>query len=177
MSQKALIVVDLEKEWTDPNSEFFVGNISSELERTNRLIDYCRENNYKIIFTRHIEEDSEDVFAERSENTEIMDEIHKKDTDTIINKYRISPFYKTALENELSGTEEVVVAGILTNLCVRSTVQDAYDRDFDITVIKNCCVAFDEETQQFTFKDIKETREEVKFLNLEDFVEWNYELS
>lgn len=172
MSQKALIIVDFEKEWTNPNSELFLGDVSDAIEKTNRLIDYCRENDYKIIFTRHIEEDSEDdIFAKGSENTEIMDEIHKKDTDIVINKHRISPFYKANLENELCDTEEVVIVGILTNLCVRSTVQDTYDRDFDITVIKDCCVAFNEETQQFTFKDLKETREEVEFLNLENFIE------
>lgn len=54
---------------------------------------------------------------------------------------------------------------------MRSLVQDAYDRDFDISVIKDCCVAFDEETQEFTFKDLKATREEIQFLNLNEFIE------
>lgn len=55
--------------------------------------------------------------------------------------------------------------------CVRSTIEDAYDRDFEITVIKDCCISFDEEIQNFTLKDLKETREEIRFLYLDEFIE------
>jgi len=171
MSSKALILVDFEKEWTNESSDYFVGDISEVIERTNKLIDFCRKNNYKIIFTTHIEKDSDGAFAENSENVEIIDEINKQDSDVLIRKNKISPFFKTPLEQELQNIDEIIVCGILTNLCVRSLVQDAYDRDFDIKVIKDCCVAFDDETQEFTFKDLKATREEIEFLNLNEFIE------
>ena len=169
-TSKALIIVDYQKEWMDKSSQYFVGDISSAIAETNQLIEYCRKKGYKIIFTKHIEPDSEKAFSEQSDNTNIIDDIKKQDSDTLITKYRISPFFNTTLDKELKGVEEIVVAGILTNLCVRSTVQDAYDRDFDITVIKDCCVAFDEETQNFTFKDLKATREEIEFLNAGEFI-------
>jgi len=170
MAKKALILVDFEKEWINKDSDYFVGDISDLIKRTNTLIDFCRGLDYKIIFTTHVEEDSENEFAPNSENVEIIGELHKKDSDTLITKNKISPFFKTNLEQELNDINEIVVCGILTNLCVRSVVQDAYDRDFDITVIKDCCVSFDDETQEFTFKDLKATREEVKFINSEEFI-------
>jgi nicotinamidase-related amidase len=169
MQSKALILVDLENEWTDKNSDYFVGDISELIKKTNSLLDYCRKNNYKIIFTTHIEKDSETIFAENSKNVEIIKEINKKDSDVLIKKNKISPFYKTSLEKELKGIKEIVICGILTNLCVRSLAQDAYDRDFQITVIKDCCQAFDDETHEFTIKDLKATREEIEFLNLDEF--------
>jgi len=171
MSSKALMLVDFEKEWIDKSSDYFVGNISEVIERINKLIDYCRKKDFKIIFTAHIEEDSTSSFSKDSENVEIIDQIKKQDSDVLIKKNKISPFFKTSLEQELQGIDEIVVCGILTNLCVRSLVQDAYDRDFEIKVVKDCCVAFDDETQEFTFKDLKATREEVEFLNLNDFVQ------
>jgi nicotinamidase-related amidase len=170
MKPKALVLVDFEREWTDENSDYFVGNISDVIQRTNKLIDFCRANGYKIIFTRHIEKGSEGAFAENSERVELISELHKQDSDVLITKYKISPFYETGLEKELEGINQIVVAGILTNLCVRSLIQDAYDRDFEITVIKDCCTAFDEETQEFTFKDLKATRDEIEFLNLDEFI-------
>ena len=170
MSPKALICVDFEKEWTNRNSDYFVGDILQVIERTNKLIDYCRNNSYKIIFTRHVEKDSKDAFIEGSENIEIIDGLHKRGGDALITKNKISPFYKTNLDKALKNINKIVVCGILTNLCVRSLVQDAYDRDFEIKVVKDCCVSFDDETQEFTFKDLKATREEIEFLDLDEFI-------
>ncbi|MFH1671252.1 MAG: isochorismatase family cysteine hydrolase [Candidatus Portnoybacteria bacterium] len=169
MLSRTLILIDFQKEWTDKNSDYLVGDISEVINKTNKLIDYCRKENYKIIFTKHIEKGSEDAFREKSENIEIIDGLDRRDSDVVIEKNKISPFYKTRLEQELKGANEVIVCGILTNLCVRSFIQDAYDRGLDIKVIKDCCVAFDKETQEFTFKDLKETREEIEFLDLNEF--------
>lgn len=159
---KALILVDFEKDWLKEGSDYYVGDISEVLERVNKLIGYCRQKGYKIIFTAHVDEDF---------SGELIDELDRDEADVVITKNRISPFYKTDLEQELEGVDKIVVCGILTNLCVRSLVQDAYDRDFEITVIKDCCVAFDEQTQEFTFKDLKETREEIEFVDFEGFID------
>ncbi len=71
MTPKALILVDFQKEWTDKSSDYFLGNISLLIKKTNKLIIFCRKNNYKIIFTKHIEKDSDKEFAEKSENVKI----------------------------------------------------------------------------------------------------------
>jgi nicotinamidase-related amidase len=171
MVKKALILIDFENEWINEDSEYFVGNITETVNRVNKLIGYCRNENYKIIFIRHVEKDSKKEFVENSNNVEIMNEINKDNSDVLVTKYKISPFYQTNLQEELDEIEEVIVSGILTNLCVRSFIQDAYDRDFVIKVIKDCCVSFDQETQDFTFKDLKDTRDEIEFLNLDEFVQ------
>lgn len=167
---KALILVDFENEWLDRKSEYYVGDISGVLERTNRLIDYCRSKGHKLIFTTHIEKGSDAVFAEGTKNVEIIPALHKNPGDVLIIKNKISPFYKTNLEKELKGVSDIVIAGILTNLCVRSLAQDAYDRDFSITIISDCCAAFDRKTHEFTLKDLKATREEINILTLKGFL-------
>ncbi len=167
--EKALILVDLENEWTDKNSEYFIGDLTDFIEKTNKLIDYCRKKDYKIIFIKHVEK-SGDCFKENSQNAEIISEINKKDSETIITKYKISSFYQTNLQEELPGVNEIVVGGILTNLCVRTLIEEAYDREFEIKVIKDCCHTFDKETQEFTYKDLKSTREDIEFLDLEEFM-------
>jgi nicotinamidase-related amidase len=54
---------------------------------------------------------------------------------------------------------------------VRSFIQDAYDREFAITVLKDCCVAHTPEIQEFTFFDLSQTRDEIDFTNFKEFVE------
>ncbi|MDD2516028.1 MAG: cysteine hydrolase [Candidatus Gracilibacteria bacterium] len=168
---KALILVDLENEWISPDSDYYVGDISKSLDKINNLIDFCRNNGDKIIFVRHIERGSDSAFVENSRNVEIIESLHKLPQDSIISKYKISPFYETNLAEELAGIQEIIVGGILTNLCVRSLIQDAYDRDFVITVIKDCCITKSKEIQEFTFRDLRETRTEINFMDLFEFLQ------
>lgn len=171
MPSKALILVDFENEWIDENSDYYIGDVSKLIENTNRLIDFCRRQAYKIIFIAHVEADSDGAFAPGSKNVAIIEGLDKLEGDVVIEKNKISPFYNTSLEDELAGIDSIVVAGILTNLCVRSTVQDAYDRDFDITVVTDCCQALDRQIHDFTLRDLKETREEVQLVRVEEFVQ------
>jgi ureidoacrylate peracid hydrolase len=166
----ALILVDLENEWTIKDSDYYAGNLAPLIKNTNALLDFARKSGFKIIFITHIEKDSDSAFNEKSNRVEIISKINKLSSDVLIKKYKISPFYKTSLENELIGIKRVIVSGILTNLCVRSTISDAYDRGFEVVVIKDCCKAFDKKTHNFTISDLKSTREEVEFLNLKEFI-------
>ncbi|PIN75273.1 hypothetical protein COV18_03725 [Candidatus Woesearchaeota archaeon CG10_big_fil_rev_8_21_14_0_10_37_12] len=168
----ALLIVDYENEWINKDSEYFVGDISDKIARLNQLIKSFRGKNLPVIFVRHIEED--DVgFKENTKAVEIMDGVEfQKGKDTLITKYAVSPFFNTDLDEILADLEvnELVITGILTNLCVRSAVSDAYDRGFDITIITNTCVAFDEETHEFTLEDLKETRPEIELKSVEEVV-------
>ncbi len=168
MTETALVLIDFQEEWINPESEYYVGDAQEVLGKVQYLIDHCRTRGYKIIFTKHRETDSLEHFGPQ---TQIISTLKVEETDTIIIKNKISPFYNTSLEKELEGIKHVIVCGILTNLCVRSFVQDAYDREFAITVIKDCCMAHTPELQEFTFFDLGQTREEIEFINLKEFVE------
>jgi nicotinamidase-related amidase len=169
MKNQALILVDFQNEWTDPNSEYCIGNDLKEfISKTNQLIKYARENSFKIIFVRHEEEGYGKIFTPGSKNVELLPNLDFQPTDTIIVKNRISAFYKTNLESELQGIKEIYISGILTNLCVRSLIHDAYDRDFGITVITDCCTTYDSQTHEFTLKDLQNTRPEIHFIKLEN---------
>jgi len=166
--QAALVLVDFQNEWIDKNADDYLGNLAKLIGKTNKLIDVCRSKNYKIIFTQHIA-GAKGPFAQNSEGIKIISKLNKMKSDSLVTKHKVSPFYQSSLDKELKGIKEIIVAGILTNMCVRSLVQDAYDRDFDITVVQDCCVTYSKEVQKFTFKDLKETRPEVKFVSLENF--------
>src|SRR3989344_672200 len=165
----ALVIVDVQNEYFDKKSDYFCGN-ETLIRKINRLIDFCRKNNSKIIFIRHEEQSETGPFAKNSKNSEIISELHKNNSDAIITKHKVSSFYNTNIEKELQGVEKIIVAGILTNLCVRMFVEEAYDRDFKIAVIKDCCVTLNKKIQKYTFDDIALTRPEVEQKNLAEFL-------
>jgi nicotinamidase-related amidase len=168
MTETALVLIDLQSEWTDKESEFYVGEIQEVIAKINYLIEYCRAREFKIIFTKHREIDSLDWFGPDSQ---LIPSLKVQEDDTVLIKNKISPFYNTSLDQELVGIKHVITCGILTNLCVRSFIQDAYDRDFHVTVIKDCCVAHTPEIQEFTLYDLAQTREEIDFVDFKEFVD------
>ena len=54
--------------------------------------------------------------------------------DTIIKKDRYSAFYKTDLEETLraKNIKDLVLGGVMTNLCCETTARDAFVRDFRV---------------------------------------------
>lgn len=170
--KKTLIIIDYENEWVEPNSKYYVGNISDQISKLRELVQFCRKKGFPIIFTRHIEPESKEAFVPGTSKVDIISDTGFQEKDLLITKQSVSPFFQTELEAKLKqlGADHLVVTGILTNLCVRSCVSDAYDRDYKITVITDTCVAFSDDIHKFTLKDLKDTRPEIEFLTVEDFI-------
>ena len=66
-------------------------------------------------------------------------------SDIAVEKIAFSAFYQTRLDWALAraGITNLVVAGIVTNGGVASTVRDAHVRDLHVTVLEDGCAAFD----------------------------------
>jgi len=170
--KKVLFVVDVENEYIIKESPYFVGDVSVQTIRLNKLISFFRKNNSPIIFIKHIEKDSKKEFK-KGKRTDIISNInYLPNKDILIEKNKISSFYKTNLESVLKKIKpkQCYVIGILTNLCVRSLVEDLYDRDYAITVMEDCCIAFTKKTHIFTLEDIKETRPEIEIKKVNEII-------
>ena len=106
MTETALVLIDFQQEWTNPQSEYYVGDIQEVIAKVNYLIEHCRTRGYKIIFTKHRETESLGYFGPE---TKFIPSLNMGDEDTIIIKNKISPFYNTSLEKELQGIKHVIV--------------------------------------------------------------------
>jgi nicotinamidase-related amidase len=106
MQESALVLIDYQTEWRNPESEYYVGDLVDIVSKVNFLIDFCKARKYKIIFTKHVEPDAPEYF---SNTTQIIPELKLSEADVIIVKHKISPFYKTELDKELEGVKNVVV--------------------------------------------------------------------
>lgn len=70
--------------------------------------------------------------------------------DIAVEKVAFSAFYQTRLEWALAraGVRKLLVAGIVTNGGVASTVRDAHVRDMEVTLLSDGCAAFDVATHE-----------------------------
>ncbi|MBI4969051.1 MAG: cysteine hydrolase [Rhodospirillales bacterium] len=60
--------------------------------------------------------------------------------DPVVEKFRYSAFMDTTLDALLRarGTETLVIAGVTTEVCVESTVRDAFFHDYGVITLSDC---------------------------------------
>src|SRR5262249_49432573 len=74
--------------------------------------------------------------------------------EIVIVKKRYSAFYRTNLDEVLGAIapRRLIVAGINTHACVRTTAIDAYQRDYDLIVARECVGSYDPEHHTITLR-------------------------
>lgn len=131
----ALLVIDVQ-EYFRPLFSGILGNIK-------RLLWAFRTLERPVVFTVHGHRDPErdggmlyrwwgELIREGTFDHRIVQELEPKEGEKILPKRRYSAFYGTDLEGYLRGlgVEEVVICGVMTNLCCETTARDAFMRDF-----------------------------------------------
>jgi maleamate amidohydrolase len=123
----------------------------------NRLMAFARANGFPVIWLRQeFEPDLSDAFLDmKRENirmfikdthgARILDELERCDSDIEIVKKRYSMFYGTALDSLLEelDAETLILAGVNTHACIRTAAIDAYQRDFQVLIVRDCAASKD----------------------------------
>lgn len=87
---------------------------------------------------------------------QVIDELAPETDDHVVTKRRYSGFYDTDLDLTLRDlrVEHVIAMGVVTNICVRSTVHDAFFRGYDVVVPEDCVAATGPREQASSLYDI-----------------------
>ena len=94
---------------------------------------------------------------------EIHPAIAPQPTDIVIMKRRVSAFSGSDLEVVLRAQDisHLVLCGIATSGVVLSTLREAADKDYQLTVLADCCVDSDEEVQRVLLSKVFPRQAEV----------------
>jgi nicotinamidase-related amidase len=130
------------------------------VRNTATAVQQARRAGLPVIFTRHqyrpgradegqrLSEQSGDLatvngLAAGSWDADVVDELGFGPDDLVIDKVRFDAFLWTSLDPLLRGlgAEHLLVCGVVTNICVESTVRAAFMRDYPVTLLADCCAA------------------------------------
>ncbi len=141
----ALLVIDMQRFFLDPDSPSFTCGGLAILPNVKRLITAFRGAARPVIFTRHVHHPEgidagimgwwwQGMCFEGTPESEVHDEISPLANEKVVLKHRYSAFYNTDLDTVLRcvRVQDLVISGLMTNMCCESTARDAYYRDYRV---------------------------------------------
>ncbi|MBD2895049.1 isochorismatase family cysteine hydrolase [Actinomadura nitritigenes] len=160
-----LIVVDMQNGFVHPDGS--LPTLGMALADTGRAVRQCaaavaaaRAAGTPVVFTRHVYRPGRadeganlggahpalaeiSALAAGSWDAEVADELGCGPDDLVVDKARFDAFLWTSLDPLLRGlgADHLLVCGVVTNICVESTVRAAYMRDYRVTVLGDACAA------------------------------------
>ena len=159
LDKAAMLVIDMQ--------HYFHGLAAPILDNVLSLIDACRTARLKIVFTRHGVHDPQndggmlttwwdDLIVRGSEAWQLNKELKPNSSDLVIDKNRYSAFQGTDLDDWLrkNGVEDVIISGVMTNLCCETTARDAFGHDYRVFFVADATATINEELHLATLKNL-----------------------
>lgn len=132
-----LLVIDMQN--------YFSSMAKPILHSINTTMDLCRRASIPVIFTRHCHKSpsdygmlgewwDNDLILDGTRKAELMPDLRWESGDLVVEKNTYSAFRGTRLEEYLveRGVTEVIVTGVMTNLCCETTAREAFVRGFRV---------------------------------------------
>lgn len=159
MKNLVLIVIDLVQDYFNPalwpNSQLPEAR-QRLVAATNELAALFRAHNLPVIWFRqefapdlsdaflHVQRSGKPYAIQGTAGCQLLPELQIKPEDRILVKKRYSAFFQTDLDTVLGRLQPqtLVLAGITTAWCVRSTAVDAYQRDYRVLLAKEAMAGF-----------------------------------
>jgi ureidoacrylate peracid hydrolase len=159
----ALLAVDLLNDFCDPGGAMPLAGAAALYGPINEVATAMREDGDPVVWIADRHEPGDREFEKRTPHclagtwgAEIVPELNRSERDHVVPKRRYSAFFGTDLdlllrENRVS---TVVVTGVVTNICVRSTVHDAFFLGYDVVVVADAVAATSAREQESSLWDI-----------------------
>lgn len=179
-SKTAFLVVDMQNAFCKPDapaevpgSRGIVGNINrfaetlrasgaqviwivSAFDSKNGRSDW--ENFFNYIVAADVRERTLAYMAPGAEGAALWPEMDAREEDTLIEKNRYSCLAPGASQLERilrsRGIEFLLIGGTKTNICCETTARAAFDMDFKVILVNDCCAALSEREHLATMENM-----------------------
>lgn len=150
-NKNALLIIDMQQE-----DGFVLEHFDTVVENTAALLETARQLQIPIVYTRHINracgsdmprgeprapDGGPSSYRAGTRQVEILERLAPWAGETVIDKGRYSAFHCTDLDARLKSQDidTLIISGVLTDVCVLTTVFDAFALGYHIRLVTDAC--------------------------------------
>lgn len=142
--KEALLIIDVQ-------NDYFEGGaceLYKPREAEDCIIELISESRWlgrPVIYIQHINPPTDSFLLEDTPGAEISDRIKPLPEDIVIMKQYPNSFLETELNDCLRslGVEKLIVCGMMTHMCIDTTVRAAMDQGYSVAVAAKGCATKD----------------------------------
>lgn len=139
--QTTLVLIDIQQDYFEGGKHPLEGSLEAS-QKAARLLEQFRKKMLPVIHIRHIAlEPDAGFFQENTPGAEFHSNVTPLDSEIVVEKHSPNSFLNTNLAEILRNipAESLVLAGMMTHMCVDATVRAASDFGFECVVAEDAC--------------------------------------
>ncbi len=180
MPRHAILIIDMLNDFANEKGALYCPGAARITKNLQDLMKWVREREGDDVQIVHIQEAHREndadfkvrpVHAVRGTwGSDFIEELYPIEGEYIVPKRRHSGFAYTDLDLYLreENIDTVVVTGVWTNVCVRSTATDALARAYKVIALSDCCDSKTEEMHEYGLKDLSIF---AKIMTMEEYID------
>jgi len=141
MSDTALLIVDLQNDYF-PGGSMELEGAEAACARAGEALAAFRERGWPVVHVRHLSvRPGATFFVPGTPGAEIHAGVRPAQGEAVVEKNFPNSFRNTDLAGRLEalGAKHLVVAGMMTHMCVDATVRQAADLGYRVTLLADAC--------------------------------------
>ncbi|PTT19424.1 cysteine hydrolase [Microbacterium sp. HMWF026] len=142
--QPVLVIIDIQRDYFPGGRHPLVGP-DAAADAAEKVLSWQRRQGAPVIHVRHESPAGGGFLEVDTDGAEIDFRVAPTADETLIVKHAPNSFVGTDLDDRLRalGDRPLLVAGMMTSMCVDATVRAAIDLGYDVTVVGDACAAPD----------------------------------
>ncbi len=161
----ALLVLDVQKYFTDKYSHAFVPSSIAIIQNINNMIECFNSLDLPILFTKHFNSDNDSNLMNKwwnkrlekeSEYFDLDESIILKNNSIFIEKEHYDAFHETNLDIILKDlkVDTLHICGLMTHLCCETTIRSAFVRGYKTFFVFDATASYNQEFHLASFLNL-----------------------
>lgn len=140
----ALVIIDIQNDYF-PHGKCELFQAEQALTVTKKLLEHFKTKKLPIFYVQHISPENATFFLPNTKGVQIHKDIEPSSPKNVIVKHMPNSFHETSLHEMLSSLsiKNLVMCGMMTHMCVDTSVRAAKDLGYYVTLIADACATKD----------------------------------